>query len=76
MLYERKYNEDNAYNINKYFKENGYITGLANGYCGKESSIIHWKKKKGKVSPRYGSDYDHEFFAFSCDPLHGIGGEQ
>ena len=26
MLYGRKYNEDNGYNINKYFKENGYIT--------------------------------------------------
>ena len=72
MFYGKRYDEDSAYNINKYFQENGYITGLANGNCGKESSPISWKKKKGKVLPRYGSDYDHEFYSFSCNPFHGI----
>ena len=73
MFYGRKYNEDNAYNINKYFQENGYITGLANAWCGRDSTYISWNKKKGKILPRYGDNYDHEFFSFACDPFYGVG---
>ena len=56
LLYGRKYNEDNAYNINIYFQENVDITGLENAFCGKESSVINWKKKKGKIVQRHGND--------------------
>ena len=73
MIYGRKFDEDEAYDINKYFQENGYITGIANEQCGKDSVPAEWCKKNGKIIPRKGSYHDHEFYGLACDPFHGIG---
>ena len=73
MIYGKRFNEENMFNINKYFQENGYVTGSVNGLCGKDSSIITYSKKNDEVIPKYGNNYDYEFFSLSCDPFHGIG---
>ena len=73
LIFGRRFDEDKPCDINKYFQENGYITGITNGLCGKDSNIIGWwGKKNGKLIKRDGVYYDHELFVLACDPFHGI----
>ena len=45
--------------INKYFKENGYVTGLAHDYCWRDNTLSNHNFIKEEV-------FDHEFNL--CDP--------
>ena len=48
MMYGRFY-EEKVYDINKYNKENGYISGITNNIYSKEFSPNGCGKKNGKV---------------------------
>ena len=72
MIYGRRFDENKANDINKYFQENGYITGITNEQCAKDSTPLGWGRLHGNEIPRYGQYHDHELFVLACDPFHGI----
>ena len=72
MIYGRRFDEDKAYDINKYFQENGFITGITNELCAKDGTPVGWGKKNGKIIYKNGEYHDHELYVLACDPFHGI----
>ena len=64
MFYGATMTDRNGTNIVKYFKENGYITGMTEDYCSKELFDV---EKNDFNQYRNWVDWDHENIAMFCD---------
>ena len=63
MIYGQEYNEYALHNsITKYFRRNGYITGITSDSC-RKSGILNNNNMNF-------TEYDHEFFTLACDPSY------
>ena len=65
MFYGESMSNANGTNLVKYFKENGYITGMTEDYCSKELFDV---EKNDYNQYREWVDWDHENVAMFCDP--------
>ena len=65
MFYGETMTDKNGTNLVKYFKENGYITGMTEDYCSKELFDV---EKNDYNQYREWVDWDHENVAMFCDP--------
>ena len=65
MFYGATMADKNGTNLVKYFKENGYITGMTEDYCSKELFDV----ERGDYNQnRNWEDWDHENVVMFCDP--------
>ncbi len=65
MFYGESMSNANGTNLVKYFKENGYITGMTEDYCSKELFDV---ERGDYTQNRTWVNWDHENVAMFCDP--------